>query len=178
MNKFQLLRDDLGRGEDLIWSEVPSAWASFRGRSILTFVWGIIWTGLVIFMFTLPSKNGGPPDLFRVLFVGFGIVFTLSSFRDVITATWSIYGVTNQRVIILTRYPWRSVVQSFYKNDIEFLKKERRDDGSGNLIFKTIRARQSRGYYDKDIGFFGIKDINAVESLVARQFRAGEAASE
>jgi hypothetical protein len=131
----------------------------------------------MVFILSQPSKNGNaPPFLLQLLFIAFGIVFSLSSFRDVLVASWSIYGITNQRLIIITRYPWKSVVQSFYTNDIEFLKKERRDDGSGNFVFKTIRAPYGRGgYRDKDIGFFGIKDVNAVETLVASQFRTAGA---
>jgi hypothetical protein len=171
MNKYQVLQNNLMPDENLLWSEAPSPLASFRGSSIFGFIFGIIWTCLVASSFSASGRNGKPPLLFDIAFVGVGVVFTSLSLRDAAAAIFSVYGLTNQRLIIATRYPWKSVVQSFWGRDIEFLKKERRDNGSGNLVIKTIKVKAGRSYTDKDLGFFGIKNVDSVESLIIQNFR-------
>ena len=170
MTKADVLKENLG-GENLLWSQSPHPAALFRGHSALLFVWGIIWTSLVVWMFGRQGKNGSVPFFFHWLMITFGVLFTLGSFTDVFKAAFSIYGITNKRLLIVRKYPWSIVVESFFAQDIEFVKKVRKTNGTGDVIFKRIRVPSGKGYRDKDIGFFGLDDVESVEQMIVRNFR-------
>jgi hypothetical protein len=172
MNKADALQRNLG-DENLLWSQSPQPTASLSGSTVLTFVFGIFWTCSVIGMFNQSSKNGSSePAFFEYFMVCFGSAFILKSLSDFFRAFFSIYGITNKRLLIVRKYPWSVELESFFRRDIEFVKKVKRNDGSGNIIFKTIRVRYGKGYRDKDIGFCGIDDVDSVEKIIIQYFRS------
>jgi hypothetical protein len=169
--KSDALERNLG-GENLLWSQPPKPIAAFRGSTIFTLVFGIFWTCMVIWISNQPSKNGShSPAFFGYFMVAFGIFFILASLSDFFRAIFSIYGITDKRLLIVRKYPWSIEVESFYTQDIEFVKKVQKNDGSGNIVFKTIKVRSGRGYRDTDIGFFGVDDVDTAEQIVVRNFR-------
>ena len=171
MTKTEALERNLG-GENLLWSESPKPEASFRGHAIFTFVFGIIWTLFVIWMSRLPAKNGSnDPIVFRYVMPAFGVFFVLMSLSGVFKSFFSIYGITNRRLLIVRKYPWTVEMESFFSQDIEFVKKVRKADGNGDIIFKTIKTRSGKGYRDTEIGFFGINDVDSVERIIIQNFR-------
>ena len=103
--------------------------------------------------------------------VAFGVFFILMSLSDFYRAFFSIYGITDKRLLIVRKYPWSVELESFFSQDIEFVKKVKKNDGSGNIVFKTIKVRSGKGYRDTDIGFFGIDDVDSVEQIIIRNFR-------
>jgi hypothetical protein len=171
MTKSDALERNLG-GEKLLWSQSPHPTASFHGSTIFTFVFGIFWTCMVFWMVNQQNKNGShSPAFFGYFMVAFGIFFILSSLSDVFRAYFSIYGITERRLMIVRKYPWSVELESFFSQDIEFVKKVRKHDGRGNIIFKTIKVKSGKGYRDTDIGFFGVDDVDSVESIVMQNFR-------
>jgi hypothetical protein len=171
MTKSDVLERNLG-DEKLLWSQSPKPSASLRGSTIFTFVFGIFWTCLVIGLFNQPNKNGSnDPIFFKYAMAAIGIFVTLAAFSDSFRAIFSIYGITEKRLLIVRKYPWSVELESFFSQDIEFVKKVKKNDGSGNLIFKTIRVRSGKGYRNTDIGFFGVDDIDSVENIVIQNFR-------
>jgi hypothetical protein len=171
MTKTDALQRNLG-GENLLWSQSPKPSASFRGSTIFTFIFGIFWTCMVIWISNQPSKNGSHnPAFFQYFMAAFGIFFILMSLSDFFRAFFSIYGITDKRLMIVRKYPWSVELESFFSQDIEFVKKVKKNDGSGNIVFKTIKVRSGKGYRDTDIGFFGINDVDSVEQIIIRNFR-------
>jgi hypothetical protein len=171
MTKAEVLERNLG-GENLLWSESPKPEASFRGQTIFIFIFGIIWVCFMLVLTSIPDKNGShTPGFFRYFMAAFGVFFILLSLSDVIRAFFSIYGITEKRLLIVRKYPWAVEFESFFKQDIEFVKKIKKNNGSGNIIFKTIRVQSGKGCRDKDIGFLGINNVDFVEEIIIKNFR-------
>ena len=171
MTKLEALERNLG-GEKLMWSQSPHPSASISGSTIFTFGFGISWTCMVIWISNQPAKNGShSPTFFSYFMVAFGVFFIAASLSKFYQAIFSVYAITDKRLLIVRKYPWPIEVESFYAQDIEFVKKVQRNDGSGNIIFKTIKVRSGKGYRDTDIGFFGVNDVDSIEKIITENFR-------
>jgi hypothetical protein len=171
MTKADALQRNLG-GENLKWSQSPKPAASIRGSMVFAFVFGVFWTCMVIWMSDQQTKSGSKsPMVFSYFMVLFGIFFIVMSLSDFYRAFFTIYGITDKRLLIVRKYPWSVELESFFSQDIEFVKKIKKNDGSGDIVFKTIKVRAGKGYNDKEIGFLGVSNVDSVESIIIQNFR-------
>jgi hypothetical protein len=139
MTKSDALQRNLG-GENLLWSQSPKPSASFRGSTIFTFVFGIFWTCMVVWISNQPSKNGSQnPVFFKYFMVAFGVFFILMSLSDFYRAFFSIYGITDKRLLIVRKYPWSVELESFFSQDIEFVKNLKRTMAVATLFSKQLK---------------------------------------
>ena len=79
---------------------------------------------------------------------------------------WTLYGITSSRLIIVHPSMLSSVIESYYPPDIDFIKKTRKKSGAGNLVFAAIREKSGKSCRTVEIGFFGVQNIDSVESMV------------
>jgi Bacterial PH domain len=102
---------NLERGETLLWSGKPLGGVRLRAQDILLIPFSLMWGGFAIFweysVITHPSKNAGEPELFFTLwgipFVCIGLYFIFGRFFvDAYNRSRTFYGVTNERIIILS----------------------------------------------------------------------------
>lgn len=174
--------------ESLLWSGRPNPWrAAIRNLSQSFF--GLLWTAFVVFMFFQfssmnsrssfsRSSTSGFTSFFQ-LFLG---VFLLVGIGMILSPIWyyakarrRVYALTEQRALIIERFPTQSV-RSYFARDISFIDRQG-DDMQGNIIFareaRTYRRRS--GYtrtYMAPIGFLGIKKPREVEALMLQTFRS------
>lgn len=173
---------ELRNGEELLWvgKPMPLRVVLANGRLIMGVINAVLVLG-VLFFFTsvsrfdmrmLPSFS-----LFLLLFLGIGLFSIARPLYDFIMAGRTVYGLTDQRAIIIKPTFNGKKVESYTDSDTI----ERHDiaDGKGDLIFKHERSFYRRSGRTRTqihkIGFFGIENVQKVEALMLRVF-SGEKA--
>jgi serine/threonine protein kinase len=122
-----------------------------------------------------PPSPSTLPEPFRYIFPLFGILVAVVGLGTMGPPLWMIhkarttaYLVTNRRAIIVAG-GWGTHVRSFGPPDLGHMERRRRADGSGDIILaKDARAGGSvpEWWSPKDIGFFGIPQVNYVAQLL------------
>ncbi|MDQ2887591.1 MAG: hypothetical protein M3Y39_16075 [Chloroflexota bacterium] len=192
------LEKELAEGEELLWfgHPDPSRRATMAGPTlafiILTSVFGVLGilflvAALIISFFAIASRATAVVSLvfyiiggtFLFLAILFGLFATF--LRQPLRQT--VYGITNQRVIILRRGATLTV-DSYTKNDIGHITRRERPDGSGDLIFANARSPYGYNYNSSAYGasygygnmsgsgkFTGIPNVRATEQLLRSTFK-------
>ncbi|MFN8373236.1 MAG: hypothetical protein U0694_10225 [Anaerolineae bacterium] len=120
------------------------------------------------------STNLWVIGMIMLLFLGVAGASVLQNMR---LNRHTVYVVTDQRVLIIGN----RAVQSYGENDIDFIERQMRSNGKGDIIFKRVPRTRSAYYgngmygsrlYDEPIGFFGIDNPREVEALMLQTFRA------
>jgi Bacterial PH domain len=100
-----LLLAELGRSERLLWTGKPRGGICFRGQDLLAVPFSLMWCGFAIF-WEAGVVMSGAPFFFRLLgipFVAIGLYLVLGRFFvDAFVRSKTFYGVTNERVLIVT----------------------------------------------------------------------------
>ncbi|MBI2512628.1 MAG: hypothetical protein HYV96_11665 [Opitutae bacterium] len=170
MTKQQLLQSELRPGEALLWSEEPDALAFLTGERGFMLFFGVAWLSIVGLMSMSEEKSS--PDWFFSLF---GLIIVAGPLWELAKSFFTLYGITDSRLLIVRRYPWAHEVESFIDRDIRFLRKTRRKFGRSSVVFTSVSYEGSRGrVHHRDIGFFGIDDVDLVEALIEKHFRYRE----
>ena len=161
MTAHQKIVSDLAPGEKLLWCEEPGPLALLVGKKGL---FGFLFFAVFL---TFIGFIAIPPHDLGTWFFSFLAAFMLASFLfDLIGSIWTLYGITNKRLIILQPSMFSTVMESYYPPDIDFVKKSRRKSGAGNIVFAAIREKKGKRTETVEIGFFGLNDVDAVEAWV------------
>ena len=199
----------LSGGERLYWVGSPNPLRSMRSN-LTRPLFGLVWMGMVYFMFTkfssfntgFRSSNSSFTMIFQLILgvffiVGLGMIF--SPIWNYIKARFTVYALTDERALIINRFPSQSVRSYSARN---FQKVERYGtDEEGDVIFGSethtyTDHHNNRGgvniTFGEDganvnmggtrtrtvttrIGFFGISQPREVENLLLDMIkRAGE----
>jgi hypothetical protein len=185
----------LAPNETVQWIGVPNPMSAARKARKESIV-GVIWTGLLIFMYTrfravnaqpaviMPGDLGGPSSfgtlfttiLIVMMLIGVGII--LMPFWRYLKAKNLVYAVTNQRALIINRVSANGV-QTYSPGQIRFVKTSG-DQAEGDVIFdrhsKKVRELESVPGSDRmvsrtrtvtvQIGFFDIPEPDKVAHLL------------
>ena len=111
MTTIESISFDLGDGERLLWSGTPRQGILWRNSDIAMVPFSLLWGGFAIFWETMVLKKA--PlffALFGLPFVGVGLQMMVGRFfYDAWRRRHTFYGLTNQRAIIATRTPARTL---------------------------------------------------------------------
>lgn len=199
-----LLKRELGPGEELLWFNRPDPKRLRRTGPanvflILIIIFGSI--GLVmlitaIILFTTVHNKGGTiaatvlsPISGTFLFVALIYSIFVLVYRK--SSRHTMYGITNQRVIILSTGPTLSA-DSYTRNDIDYITRRERPDNSGDLFFAGRRSpmytyNNNYGYNNANYGygyeygaygmsnsgsFIGIPDVRNAEQVLREIFKS------
>lgn len=107
-----LIERELNSGESLLWSGKPRAGVYLKSSDTLMIPFSLLWGGFALFWEYSAYKMGAPfffllwgiPFILAGLYIIFGRFFVEASVRK---RTW--YGVTSERVIIISGFFKRSV---------------------------------------------------------------------
>jgi hypothetical protein len=146
----QALQNELKSGERLLWSGQPQGGIRFRTYDIFFIPFSLMWGGFaifwelgVLFMFsTASSANNAPPLPIRIIFPIFGIPFVLVGLYmifgrfivDARSREKTYYGVTDQRILIVSHF-FGHKVQSLNLKNLPELVLNQKSDGSGTITF-------------------------------------------
>lgn len=134
----QALQPELGRGERLLWSGRPGQGVRLRAADMLLIPFSLMWGGFAIFWEYQVASSPHAPAFFMawgVPFVLIGLYLIIGRFFvDSLARSRTWYGVTNQRVLILTGLPRREV-KSLSLQGLHDMSLSERADHSGSITF-------------------------------------------
>jgi hypothetical protein len=133
----QKLQKELSAGESLLWSGRPQRGVVLRGADAFLIPFSLLWGGFALFWEFSAFKSGAPIFflLFGGVFVVVGLYFIFGRFiGDSIVRGKTYYGVTNDRVLILSEFPVKGVKSLNLRtlSDITFTSKS---NGKGTITF-------------------------------------------
>ncbi len=132
-----IIQGELASQERLLWSGMPQQGLLLRGSDVFVIPFSVLWCGMMfaaIFHFG-SERSPGPPVLLDIPFLLAGAYLLAGRFfldAWMRSRTW--YGVTDQRVIIVTRGMGRNIRTVTLRTSSEIALHER-SDGRGTLTF-------------------------------------------
>jgi hypothetical protein len=115
------IRDQLDRGEQILWEGPPEQGLMLRAADIFLIPFSLLWSGFVLFwnagVFGLIGENHEkapvfPFQIFGLTFLAVGLYFTIGRFFfDALRRLRTQYAVTDSRALILSGY-FRPVLKS------------------------------------------------------------------
>lgn len=141
------VRNQIGRDEQLLWSGQPRQGVAFRSSDIFmipfSLMWGgfaIFWEAMALFMTFKVPKDG--PGAAALIFPLFGLPFVLMGLymifgRFIVDARRRAnthYGVTNQRIILITGLTGRQV-KSLNLRTLSDVSLSEKPDQTGTITF-------------------------------------------
>jgi hypothetical protein len=139
----QLLTRELGADERLLWSGRPKQGLMFRPSDLFLVPFSILWCGFAIFWEATVITSDAPLffKLWGVPFVLVGLYMVFGRFiADSSERRRTVYGLTNERVIIISGL-FKRTVKSLNLRTLSDASLTERADGSG-----TITLGPSGGY--------------------------------
>ena len=131
---------------------------------------------------------GGLPNLLTRSFDSFGallvllflagggitlVFFALSLFRAALTANWTIYAVTNRRILIIKQLRLGEKAVGAYAREF-VIERNKLGNERGDLIFTNVRTEEyvgrNRPPLQNIITFYGIENVAEVEQLILDTF--------
>ncbi|SFR85614.1 PH domain-containing protein [Dyella sp. OK004] len=134
----QMLRPELGREERLLWSDMPKQGVCFRTSDFLAVPFSLMWAGFAFFWeYSVSSAKDAPVFmmLWGIPFVLIGLYMIVGRFfADAYLRRRTYYGVTDQRIIILSGLFTRQV-KSLPLTTLSDITFSERSDRSGTITF-------------------------------------------
>ena len=142
----QIIRNELSQGESLIWSGRPRQGFVLRKADLFLIPFSILWVGFAFFWEYQAFTSDAP--LFFLIFGGFfviyGLFFVFGRFiSDILKRKGTFYGVSTDRVIILSVTPTRKL-QSLNLDTLNDITLSMKQDGSGDILFGPQNPMASR----------------------------------
>ena len=138
-----VLSAELGAGERLLWSGRPRGGIRLRPQDVVLIPFSLLWGGFAIFWEVMAlSTTAKAPAPFRFLFPLFGLPFVAIGLfmivgrflADARARARTIYGVTNQRILIV-RGARSQQTRSLELSAIPELSLVEHKDGTGTITF-------------------------------------------
>lgn len=169
----QRLRVELKPDESIAWAGQPNP-DRYMKSGFKLWLFFIPWTAFSLFWiagasgFQIPQFNSG-----RDLFPLFGLPFLLIGLGGLSSPLWlrrkarsTIYAITNHRAISIEGA--KSItVKSYLASDIADIEHTEHQDGTGDLVLRAERYRDSDGdRQTKQHGFFAVDNVRRVKGLI------------
>jgi hypothetical protein len=194
MNSYaeDIIRGELLPEERILWADQPLTNRLFSPADIFIIPFSLFWLGFSIFwMIMTGSGMGTAPGSFGMIFPLFGLPFLLIGlylvFGRFIVSYFrrknTFYGVTNQRIIIVSRM-FNKTLRSEKIKSITSMDKYVRRDGSGNISFGMMpypMEYASSGMYYGRRSYYrnmamileNVKDVDDVYRIISEQRQEG-----
>ena len=133
------LQRELGSQEKLLWAGQPRQGLLLRSSDIFLIPFSLLWGGFAVFWETGVARSGAPFFflLWGVPFVLMGAYIVIGRFFvDAWQRRRAFYGVTNQRVVIVSGLFGRSI-QSLDLGSLPGVSLDERSSGQGTISFGT-----------------------------------------
>jgi len=131
----QKIKSELLKDESILWSGRPRQGIIFRGPDAFMIPFSLIWCGFAVSFLFYAYEDGAP---FIFLLVGsifslIGIHLVVGRFiTDILRRKSTYYGVTNNRVLILSEFPTRKL-KSLKLDSLSEISFAEKQDGSGSI---------------------------------------------
>jgi|SRR5271157_5249446 len=172
------LQGYLGPGEKLLWSAQPEAGLKLRGSDAIVIPFSLMWAGFALFWEFSVLRTNAPLffKLWGIPFVLVGLYMVVGRFFvDAWMRARTVYGVTNQRILILSGFS--RCLTSLTLRTLPEVTVTERSDGSGTISFgQVLSVLSGRGFRNQSracpvLEF--IPDVRSVSSIIhAAQIKA------
>jgi hypothetical protein len=140
------LQATLIKEEKLLWTGRPKAGIKFRSSDLLMIPFSLMWGGFAIFWESMVLSNFNAPfimKLWGIPFVLIGLYMIFGRFFvDALQRKNTVYGITNNRVIVKSGIISKTVKSLNIHNMADITLKEK-TDGSGTILLVPTDSRQS-----------------------------------
>lgn len=161
----QPFQAELESGERLLWTGRADPVRSALGAFAIWF-FAIPWTAFSVNFMLMWRNHDWASYIFQGSFVLIGVGLLSTPLWTYLRARATLYGITQQRIILLTTGRTRTV-QSFRDEDLNHIVRTERADGSGDLTFAQRSYRDSDGdRRTQNFTMVGILNVREVERLV------------
>ena len=102
---------ELGPSERIVWSGKPGRGIRLRGADVFAIPFSLMWCGFAVFWETMAVMGRAPLffALWGIPFVAIGLYIVFGRFFvDAMVRSKTFYGVTSERILIITAAPKRS----------------------------------------------------------------------
>ena len=175
MDPESQIREQLGDHERLLWSGQPLGGLRFHGTDIFFIPFSLMWGGFA-FLWEFMVIRSGAPFFFRLWGIPFVLVglYMIAGrfFWDQYQRANTIYGVTNQRILIVTR-GLGGKIRSLNLRSLPGLTLSESSNGAGSIQFganlwgmPTMPAGRWPGF--PSLGFDLIADAKQVYETIRR----------
>jgi hypothetical protein len=182
LQSSQRFQGYLFSGERVLWTGEPKQGIRLSPLDVFAIPFSLFWTGMVLFMFTATLDTPGFPDVVLVLFLVFGLYFTVGRFvHDAALRKRIHYAVTNERVLVISGLVSPKLT-SLDLQRLPRLELSEHRNGTGTISFDRSGWMSNFGRYNgfsmwvPSLGassqFFGIENPRRVYELIRNQFRA------
>lgn len=170
----QVLAELLGSGEKLLWTGRPRQGFFLRTADAFAIPFSIFWTGFAVLWMVLAVKANNGFSVVGVPLLAIGVYMMLGRFfvdSWQRARTW--YGVTDQRVLIVSLFARRNV-KSLNLRALSAVTLSERPDGIGSITFGPVppswpyRGAQIPGMSNLAPRFDNIPDARAVFDQIRR----------
>lgn len=138
-----VVQKELTAGEHLMWSGRPKNGIVFRAKDVYMVPFSILWCGFAIHWTFSVMSSGAPLSfwIFGFVFVCVGLYFVFGRFiYDMIIRSRTYYGLTNQRVLIITG---TNKIKSIDLKGIAEINIAEKKDKSGTITFGSTQVESS-----------------------------------
>jgi hypothetical protein len=139
------LRPNLSSNEKLIWTGKPKRGIAFRSSDILLIPFSLFWFGFFIFHEAKVITSGAPffVALWGIPFILIGLYLTIGRFFfDAKKRANTIYGITNDRIIIKTGI-FRREIKSLNIKTLFDVTIHQKSDNSGTITLGSTDFRDA-----------------------------------
>jgi hypothetical protein len=150
-NNYELFKDDLMDGEELLWAGQPNPGKIFGPEDLFLIPFSLMWGGFAIFWEIMAlsiffsHKTGKTPPPVAIIFPLFGIPFVLIGlyliFGRFFYKAWkkkrTFYAVSDKQILILTNFKAKNIQALFIKN-LPVINKTSSAQGIGTLSFGNM----------------------------------------
>ncbi len=159
------LQQELLSGEKLLWAGKPLPGIRLKSSDTFLIPFSIFWFGFAIF-WTYGASQGSP------LFGLFGIPFLLVGFYMAIGRFFvdryrranTVYGITNNRVIIKTSM-FKTTVQTFSISTLFTMSIEEKADGTGTIKLDTDNRAYNKRQFTLPMGQNDVPQLEFIEHV-------------
>lgn len=140
------IKKEIGAHEHLLWSGMPRQGLVLRPSDILLVPFSLMWGGFAIFWEFSVVQHGAPLFfmIWGVPFVIMGLYMIVGRFfADSIRRRRTYYGLTDQRILILTTLIGHEV-KSISLHTLSNITLTERRDGSGSIMFGPTPDHSTR----------------------------------
>lgn len=178
----QKIYPQLSSGESLLWSGRPRQGVFFRTSDFLLVPFSLLWGGFAIAWEYAAFRSGAPTAflLFGAVFVAVGLYLIAGRFFvDALKRGKTYYGVSNDRVLIVSEFPTLKV-KSLALSTLTDVTFSSRSNQSGTITFGSqgqwygmLGTTSSwPGMGDQGRRFDGIKNVKSVYDIIQKAQRA------
>lgn len=134
---FDVVQPELSRDEKLLWAGQPSGGIRLQPEDIISIPFSLVWAGFAFFWEFTVFTTGAPffLKLWGIPFVLIGCYMVFGRFvLDAIQRKHTYYGVTNQRVVIITTWLSKNI-QSIMLPNLPDITLRLRGESKGTITF-------------------------------------------